>query len=147
MNPPTGPTRQNRSTPSPRAIPSASTDARRPGLRAGAVDAATPTLIASGSRRGVGGTRVSDPSVNPRSGSTPPITVCDSVRLLPLDHPTLAELIRRGLRLSAHVYLRQGKLSLCLMANDPITRKTYHGRSRRGNLAEAIEHLERNVSR
>lgn len=61
--------------------------------------------------------------------------------MLDPQHPVVLELQRFGFKVTAQAYFRNDKVALCATAYHPKTKRLFHGRSRQGNLEEALEEL------
>ncbi len=57
-------------------------------------------------------------------------------------HPTIDVLSRHGYKVTAHLFFRDGAVSLCATAHHPGTRRTFHGRSRHGDFEAAMMDLQ-----
>ncbi len=56
-------------------------------------------------------------------------------------HPIIRRLVKRGYRVSAHAHLTDSTVVVSYMACPPNTKRNVQGRSRRGDLAEALRNL------
>lgn len=84
----------------------------------------------SGSGRVWAGTRTREAATATKLGN--------DYSMLDPQHPLVHELNRHGYKLTVHAYFRDGAVSLCATAHHPVTKRTFHGRSRRGNFNEAM---------
>ena len=56
-------------------------------------------------------------------------------------HPLIRRLAKHGYRVSAHAHLTDSTVVVSYMAFHPKTKRNVQGRSRRGDLAEALRNL------
>lgn len=61
--------------------------------------------------------------------------------MISTEHPTIRELTSRGFKISVHAYLVHGEVAVCYMAFHPPYRLTLRGRSRSGDVTDAVEGL------
>ena len=63
------------------------------------------------------------------------------VAMIDPKHPIIRRLVKRGYRVSAHAHLTDSTVVVSYMAFHPKTKQNVQGRSRRGDLAEALRDL------
>ena len=60
-------------------------------------------------------------------------------------HPIIHRLVQRGYRVSAHAHLIGGTVVVSCVAFHPKTKRNVQGRSRAGDLAEALRDLDEEI--
>lgn len=68
-------------------------------------------------------------------------------RMIDSKNPTIRRFVQRGFKFSVHEYLRGDETSVVCTASRPDTKLALHGRSRTGDIAQALDDLEYQLSR